>query len=103
LSPEDFRGPEARALAGRLWCGETGDVEDPQLAALERELLTDLPELADWEAEARAVTRAMLERRLKGRLNERKEQLRRAADDEEAVRLMREIEEIGASLRALHG
>jgi DNA primase len=103
LSPEDFRGPEARALAGRLWRGETGDVEDPQLAALERELLTDLPELADWEAEARAVTRAMLERRLKGRLNERKEQLRRAADDEEAVRLMREIEEIGASLRALHG
>jgi hypothetical protein len=29
--------------------------------------------------------------------------LRRAADDDEAVRLMREIEEIGASLRALHG
>jgi len=103
LSPEDFMGHEARALAGRLWRGETGEIEEPGVAALERELLADLPELADWEAETRAVSRAMLERRLKGRLSERKEQLRRAADDDEAVRLMREIEEIGASLRALHG
>jgi len=103
LSPGDFRDAGARALAGRLWSGATEDDADAAVAALERELLADLPELADWEAEARAVTRAMQERRLKGRLNERKEQLRRAATDEEAVRLMREIEEIGASLRTLHG
>lgn len=101
LSPEDFRDEAARALAARLWQGEPVDGED-DAAGLARELLADLPDLADWEAEARAVSRAMLERRLKGRLNERKEQLRRAATDEEAVRLMREIEEIGASLRALH-
>jgi hypothetical protein len=103
LSPEDFRDAAAGALALRLWGGETEAEAGGHAEALERELLADVPELADWEAEARAVTRAMLERRLKVRLNERKEQLRRAADDDEAVRLMREIEEIGASLRALHG
>jgi DNA primase len=103
LSPEDFMEATGRALAARLWRGDVTEIEDPEVAALERELLADMPELADWEAEARAVHRAMLERRLKHRLNERKERLRGAADDEEAVRLMREIEEIGASLRALHG
>ncbi len=103
LGPEDFRDAAGRALAMRLWNGGSGEDEAPAVLALERELLADLPDLADWEAEARAVSRAMEERRLRGRLSERKEQLRRAADDEEAVRLMREIEEIGASLRTLHG
>jgi DNA primase len=103
LSPEDFGSASGRALAVRLWRGEAGDEEDAEASALERELLAEVSELADWEAEARAITRAMLGRRLKVRLNERKEALRRAADEEEAVRLMREIEEIGASLRALHG
>jgi len=103
LSPEDFRDATSRALAAHLWEGAGASLDDEKAAVLERELLATASDDTDWEDEARAVTRAMLERRLKARLHERNEQLRQTADDEEAVRLMREINEIGASLKALYG
>ena len=103
LSPEDFIDPACAGLARRLWQQADGEYEDEAVAALERELIAEVPALPDWGQELRAATRAMVERRLKGRIKETRERLRRADSEEEAAQLMKEIQDLGESLRALHG
>lgn len=103
LSPEDFRDPASAGLARRIWQQASGEHEDEATAALERELIAETRALPDWGQEVRVATRTMVERRLKGRLKETRERLRRADSQEEAARLMKEIQDIGASLKGLQG
>jgi DNA primase len=102
VSPEDFRDPACASLAGWLWRGD-GDPPGDDAATMQRELVNGAPELPDWADEARAALRVLVERRLRTRLKDTKEQLRRADSQAEAARLMQEIQDIGLSLRSLHG
>jgi DNA primase len=96
LSPEDFRDPSCGALALALWSGNASGE-----SVLARELLSDAGSDLDWGAEAQGATRRMVERRLRQRLQERREQLKDAHVPQEAARLMQEIDEIARSLRDL--
>jgi DNA primase len=100
LSPDDFGEPSCAALAEVLWHADAVPADGPA-ASLARELEASGDDTWDWDAEARGAIRRMLERRWKASLKERRERLGRAADPEEAVRLMHEIEDIARKLRAV--
>ncbi|HYM79890.1 MAG TPA: DNA primase [Candidatus Limnocylindria bacterium] len=101
ITPGDFLDPTARALADWLWAGNQGWPEANETAALARELFASGPETLDWMAEATGATRKLVERRLRRRLREREQQLKRAAEGDETSRLMQEIHEIARSLHEL--
>ncbi|OGF15350.1 MAG: DNA primase [Candidatus Eisenbacteria bacterium RBG_16_71_46] len=102
LGPADFHDPACAALAQRLWSGGGEGPDAEAAAALERELAATSPELPDWPEQARVTMRAMAARRLREGLKERQQELRRADSEVERARLMREIQEIGRSLRNLN-
>ena len=75
------------AVAARL-------AERAAVDALERELIAEAPELPDWGAEVRALTHAMVERRRRYRRNDARERLRRAGSQDEAARVVQELQDI---------
>jgi DNA primase len=102
VSPEDFRDPDAAALARRLWSGGADLAAEPgPEGALARDLATDAPAGFDWQAEALGGARRMVERRLKEQLREHRNRLGRTAGADESARLMQEIDTIARSLREL--
>jgi DNA primase len=100
LTPEAFQDPTARALAEWLWRDESGLPDDGEPAQLARELLTEGPDQLDWSAEAQGAARKLVERQLRQRLRERRQELERS-DEENRTRLMHEIDQIARSLQEL--
>jgi DNA primase len=100
LAPESFQDPAARALAEWLWRDEPGLPEDGDAARLARELLTEGPDQLDWSAEATGAARKLVERQLRQRLRERRQELERS-DEQDRSRLMHEIDQIARTLLEL--
>jgi len=105
VTPEDFRDPQAAALARWLWSGQIGLPDDGPEGGMAGSLARDLMALApagfDWQAEALGSARRMVERRLKEQLREHRNRLGRTAEATESARLMQEIDTIARSLREL--
>ena len=101
LSPEDFRDDACRALALWIWAGNPGLPEQEPAASLARELALAPSEHLDWAAEAHGGIRRMVERRLKQQLRDCRNRLSQVSGDDDATRLMQQIDEIARSLRDL--
>ena len=99
IAPEDFRDPECRALAERLWGGQPDLPEQGVEGALARELVSSAAGSFDWVAEARGATRLMVERGLKEKRRVLALELTRAIEGPEQTRLQHEINEIAEALR----
>jgi DNA primase len=101
LAAEDFSDPLHRRLADWLWTGEDDWPDDPELAALARELGSAGGDETDWAAEADGAVRQLLMRRLRRSLQERRNLLSHARDQNETHRILTEIDELSRSLSAL--
>ena len=108
IGPEDFADPACAAVARWLWEGGEGFPEDPEAAALARELT--LPAAGDfrWREQARGGVHQLVIRRLKRQRRDAQERLRRSTAAAEQVSLLRtvqdlsrEIEDLERSLRDL--
>ena len=97
----DFRDPGCAALAKTLWEGNEPLPSEGPEAALARELASDPSdnEDLDWVSLAHGAVRVIVKRRLQADLKVRYEQLRRPHSDDEEAALLREITEIGQSLK----
>ncbi len=100
VTTETFQDPVARSLAEWLWRDAEGLPDEEDTAELARELLTEGPDSLDWSAEALGAARKLVERQLRQRLRERRQELERS-DDQERTRLMHEIDQIARSLQEL--
>jgi len=98
---EDFRDPDAAALAVWLWSGRADLPEAGVEGALARELASSAPAGFDWAAEAAGAARRMVERRLKEQLKEHRNRLGQTVEADESTRLIQEIDTIARSLREL--
>jgi DNA primase len=101
LTGDDFADPLHRRLAEWLWTGEGDWPEDPELAAFARELGTAGGDETDWAAEADGAIRQLLMRRLRRDLQDRRNRLSHARDEDETHRIQTEIMELSRSLSAL--
>ncbi|MFI5369945.1 MAG: DNA primase [Candidatus Eisenbacteria bacterium] len=101
VSPEDFIDPLYRRLAAWLWESDEEWPDDPELAALTRELGASGGEQTDWAAEAEGAIRQLLVRRLRRDLQDRRNRLSHARDDDETHRIQTEIMELSRSLHEL--
>jgi hypothetical protein len=101
LHPEDFSEPLHRRLAEWSWSGGEDWPEDPELATFARELGTAGGEETDWAAEAEGAMRQLLMRRLRRDLQDRRNRLSHARDEDETHRIQTEIMELSRSLSAL--
>jgi DNA primase len=105
VTPDDFRDPEAAALARWLWSGD--ETEPPaEAAVLWRELAASADPDGDWARVAEANTRRMVQKRLEResqRVRQRLEQLQRQgrADDPETLELLQETQELHRTIRSL--
>jgi DNA primase len=97
--PEDFRDPDCRALATRMWEGTDPLAAGDEVTMLARELQATGGPGLDWAAEARGAARRMHERRLREALQDRRNRLSHAAAGDETTRLMQEIDDLARSLR----
>ncbi|TMQ65518.1 MAG: DNA primase [Candidatus Eisenbacteria bacterium] len=101
VGPEDFHDAADRALALWLWNARPGLPDDEPAASLARELVLGGSGRLDWAAEVAGACRRLRARRLREQLRERRNQLGKTGEDEEAARLMQEIDEIARSLSEL--
>ena len=93
IGPRDFRDPDCRTLAARLWAALPADGQ------IARDLAA-YPIALDWMAEAVGAAHRMVERRLMEHLHEHRERLVHATGTE-ATAIMRAIDTIARELRAL--
>src|SRR5215831_19328021 len=101
LDAEDFTEPLHRRLAEWMWNGDEDWPEDPELAAFAREVGTAGDAETDWAAEAEGAIRQLLMRRLRRDLQDRRNRLSHARDEDETHRIQTEIMELSRSLSAL--
>jgi DNA primase len=94
----DFRDPLCAKLARWIWEGGEGWPSDADTAALARELVAHDDE-SNWVEQARGAVRVLVQRRLKAELKERQQQLRHPHSGEEESKLLKEITELGQSLK----
>ncbi len=102
IGPADFRDPEARELADAVW-QEADLPSEGEAGRLARELLAGDLTVEDPVSEIEQAARLLLERRLRQRKREIEQELRHAGGGPDELRLLREIQMIGDSLRNLSG
>ena len=101
IEPGDFEDPLCASVAAWLWESGAGFPEDPEAAALVREL--SLPPEGDyhWREQARGGVRQLVIRRLKGRRREAQERLRQAVSATEQTSLLQSVQELSQQIEDL--